>query len=118
MIDDFNFRCSVGKNGFSKDKKEGDNKTPIGTFKLGNIYFRKDRIKKLISKLKKIEIKKNMGWCDDPKSKNYNKLIKIKKNLKISYEKLFRKDNKYDLFILIKYNYKKTYKNKGAIFCI
>ena len=114
LIDDFNFRCSVGKNGFSKDKKEGDNKTPIGTFKLGNIYFRKDRIKKLISKLKKIEIKKNMGWCDDPKSKNYNKLIKIKKNLKISYEKLFRKDGKYDLFILIKYNYRKTYRNKGS----
>ncbi len=114
LIDDFKFRCSVGKSGFSKDKKEGDNKTPIGTFKLGNIYYRKDRIKKLISKLKKIKIKRNMGWCDDPKSKNYNKLIKIKKNLKISYEKLFRKDNKYDLFILIKYNYKKTYRNKGS----
>ena len=114
LIDDFNFRCSVGKNGFSKDKKEGDNKTPIGVFKLGSIYYRGDRIKKLISKLKKIKIKKNMGWCDDPKSKNYNKLIKIKKNLKISYEKLFRKDNKYYLFILIKYNYKKTYKNKGS----
>ena len=114
LIDDFKFKCSVGKNGFSKDKKEGDNKTPIGTFKLGNIYFRKDRIKKLISKLKKIEIKKNMGWCDDPKSKNYNKLIKIKKNLKISYEKLFRKDGKYDLFILIKYNYRKTCRNKGS----
>ena len=114
LINDFKFRCSVGKSGFSKDKKEGDNKTPIGTFELGNIYYRKDRIKKLISKLKKIKIKRNMGWCDDPKSKNYNKLIKIKKNLKISYEKLFRKDNKYDLFILIKYNYKKTYRNKGS----
>ena len=90
LIDDFKFKCSVGKNGFSKDKKEGDNKTPIGVFKLGSIYYRGDRIKKLISKLKKIKIKKNMGWCDDPKSKNYNKLIKIKKNLKISYEKLFR----------------------------
>ncbi len=114
LIDDFKFKCSVGKNGFSKDKKEGDNKTPIGIFKLGSIYYRKDRIKKLISKLKKIEIKRNMGWCDDPTSKNYNKLIKIKKNLKISYEKLFRKDSKYDLFILIKYNYKKTYRNKGS----
>ena len=40
-----------------------------------------------------------MGWCDDPRSKYYNRLIKIKKNLKIGYEKLFRKDNKYDLFI-------------------
>jgi len=114
LIDDFKFKCSVGKNGFSKDKKEGDNKTPIGVFKLGSIYYREDRIKKLISKLKKIKIKKNMGWCDDPKSKNYNKLIKIKKNLKISYEKLFRKDGKYDLFILIKYNYRKTCRNRGS----
>ena len=114
LIDDFKFKCSVGKNGFSRNKKEGDNKTPIGIFKLGNIYYRDDRIKKPISKLKSIKIKKNMGWCDDPRSKNYNKLIKIKKNLKISYEKLFRKDCKYDLFILIEYNYKKTYRNKGS----
>ena len=55
-----------------------------------------------------------MGWCDDPNSKFYNKQIKLKKNLKISYEKLYRKDNKYDLFILIKYNYKKIIKNKGS----
>ena len=104
LIDDFKFKCSVGKNGFSKDKKEGDNKTPIGTFKLGNIYFRKDRIKKLISKLKKIEIKKNMGWCDDPKSIKYNKevnRIKIKNS-----EKIFRKDHKYEAFIVINYNSK------------
>ena len=114
LIDDFKFKCSVGKNGFSRDKKEGDDKTPIGIFKLGNIYYREDRIEKPISKLKSIIIKRNMGWCDDPKSKNYNKLIKIKKNLKISYERLFRKDSKYDLFILIKYNYKKTYRNKGS----
>ena len=114
LIDDFKFKCSVGKNGFSRDKKEGDDKTPIGIFKLGNIYYREDRIEKPISKLKSIIIKRNMGWCDDPKSKNYNKLIKIKKNLKVSYEKLFRKDSKYDLFILIKYNYKKTYRNKGS----
>ena len=114
LIDDFRFKCSVGKSGFSRDKKEGDNKTPIGIFKLGSIYYREDKIKKPISKLNIIKIKKNMGWCDDPKSKNYNKLIKIKKDLKISYEKLFRKDSKYDLFILIKYNYEKTYRNKGS----
>ena len=55
-----------------------------------------------------------MGWCDDPNSKYYNKLIKIKKNLKLSYEKLYRKDSKYDLFILIKYNYRKVKKNRGS----
>ena len=55
-----------------------------------------------------------MGWCNDPNSKNYNKLIKIKKNLKSRYEKLYRKDYKYDLLILIKYNYKKVKRNKGS----
>ena len=114
LIDNFKFKCSVGKKGFSGSKKEGDLKTPKGIFDLGNIYYRQDRIEKPISKLKLIRIKKNMGWCDDPNSKKYNKLIKIKKNLKISYEKLFRRDNKYDLFILIKYNYDKIIKNKGS----
>ena len=114
LIDDFKFKCSVGKKGFSRNKKEGDLRSPRGIFNLGNIYYRKDRIKEPISKLKSICIEKNMGWCDDPNSKYYNKLINIEKNLKISYEKLFRKDNKYDLFILIKYNYNKIIKNRGS----
>ena len=97
-----------------KNKKEGDNTTPRGTFSLGDLYYRSDRIEKPITKLNTVIIRKNMGWCDDPKSKLYNKLIKIKKNSKLSYERLFRKDHKYDLLILIKYNYKKPIKSKGS----
>ena len=114
QIDGFRLKCCIGKNGTSKRKIEGDYKTPIGIFDLGNMYYRSDRIEKPVSKIKICKIKKNMGWCDDPKSKNYNKLIKIKKNFKSSYEKLYRKDSKYDLFMLIKYNYKKVKKNKGS----
>ena len=114
LFDDFNFKCSVGKKGFSKNKKEGDYKTPKGIFKLGNIYYRADRIQKPQSKLKLIKIKKEMGWCDDPKSKFYNKLVKIRKKSKFKYEKLFRKDYKYDLLLLIKYNYEKVIKHKGS----
>ena len=113
-VDDFKFRCCIGKNGKSKKKKEGDKKTPIGQFAVEDLYYRSDRVKKPLTNLKCVKIKKNMGWCDDPNSKHYNKLIKIKKNLKSSYEKLYRKDSKYDLFILIKYNYKKVKKNKGS----
>jgi L,D-peptidoglycan transpeptidase YkuD (ErfK/YbiS/YcfS/YnhG family) len=29
------------------------------------------------SKFKLIKITKKMGWCDDPKSKNYNQLINL-----------------------------------------
>ena len=114
LIDEFKFKCSVGKKGFSKNKKEGDLKTPAGIFELGKIYYRPDRIEKPLSMLQTTTIKKNMGWCDDPKSKYYNKLIKIKKNFKINHEKLYRKDNKYDIFILIKHNYKKVIKNQGS----
>ena len=54
-----------------------------------------------------------MGWCDNPKDKiRYNKLIKIKKNIKC--EKLFRKDNKYDFIIPISYNTKKIVPGKGS----
>ena len=114
LYDDFKFKCSVGKKGFNKNKREGDYTTPKGIFSLGNIYYRADRIEKPKSKLKTIAIKKEMGWCDDPKSQFYNKLIKIRKKPKFSYEKLFRKDFKYDLLILIKYNYEKVIKHKGS----
>ena len=114
LIDDFKFKCSVGKKGFTEKKIEGDLATPKGKYSLGNIYYRADRVKKPLSKLKSISIKKNMGWCDDPNSRFYNKLIKIKKRLKIRYEKLYRRDNKYDFFILIKYNYKNPVKFKGS----
>ena len=114
LYDDFKFKCSIGKKGSSNNKKEGDNKTPKGVFRLGNIYYRADRVKKPKSNLNTIIIKKNMGWCNDPNSKFYNKLIKIKKNLNFSYEKLFRTDSKYNLLIVIKYNCKKIIKNKGS----
>ena len=114
LFDDFKFKCSIGKKGSKRKKKENDGTTPKGLFNLGNIYYRADKVPKPISKIKKIIIKKNMGWCDDPKSKFYNKLIKTRENLSMSYEKLFRKDSKYDYLILIKYNYKKIKKNKGS----
>ena len=111
-FDDFKFKCCIGKNGLTKFKKEGDGKTPKGIFKIEHLYFRKDRIKKPLTKLKCIEIKRNMGWCDDVKNKKYNKLIKINKNC--SHEKLFRKDKKYDLLIPIKYNFNKIIPGKGS----
>ena len=113
QVDDFFFKCSVGKNGVSKNKIEGDQKTPRGVFEIGHLYYRKSRIKKIFSPLKLIGINKSMGWCDDANSKNYyNKLIKVNKNLK--HEKLFRKDNNYDLLIPIKYNFKKRILGLGS----
>ena len=105
QLDDFYFKCCIGKKGITKRKREGDYKTPLGTFTVEELFFRKDRIKKPKTLLKAKEIKQNMGWCDDIKHpKKYNQLIKI--NSKIKHEKLKRSDNKYDLLIPISYNRK------------
>ncbi len=95
----------------SSSKKEGDFTTPKGKFKFLNLFFRKDKIK-VKTKLKKIIIKKNMGWCDDISSKFYNRLIKLP--FRYKYEKLFRSDNIYDIFIVINYNTKPIRKKKGS----
>ena len=113
QVDDFYFKCSIGKMGKSRKKIEGDNKTPVGNFFLQDLYYRRDRITKPETKLKCIPIQKHMGWCNDTNHpKKYNKLITI--NNKISHEKLYRKDNKYDLLIPIKYNFDKVEINKGS----
>ena len=108
----YKLKCAIGKLGITKAKKEGDLGTPKGTFELGPIYYRKDRIKKIKCKIKKKIIKKNMGWCEDSRSKKYNKEIKFP--FKYSAEKLYRKDKIYDLFIDIKYNSCPVIKNKGS----
>ena len=69
IVDDFKFKCSIGKNGININKKEGDNCTPKGKFKIGTIYYRADKVKKPITKIKIKKIKKNMLWCNDPYSK-------------------------------------------------
>ena len=113
QVDDFYFKCCIGKNGLSSKKIEGDKKTPIGSFKIGNLHYRKDRVKLPKIKLKKFPIKPKMGWCDDINNhKKYNKLIRITKG--VHHEKLKRQDYKYDLLIPIKYNFKKRVLRKGS----
>ena len=113
LCEDFSFKCSIGKNGLTKRKIEGDKKTPIGTFNIGHLYFRKDRINKPQTSLRCIEIKDNMHWCNDAKyPKHYNKLINAFVNIKS--EKLKRKDYKYDLLIPIKYNFYKPIPGLGS----
>jgi len=112
QVDDFYFKCCIGQNGLTTKKVEGDNKTPIGLYALGPLYYRKEKFTSLSNKLKKIQNKKNMGWCDDVNSKLYNKPIKT--NTQFRHEKLYRNDRKYDLLIPIKYNFIKPKINKGS----
>jgi L,D-peptidoglycan transpeptidase YkuD (ErfK/YbiS/YcfS/YnhG family) len=106
------FRCALGKAGIQKKFKEGDKITPKGSYKILSIYYREDRIKKIKCSIRKIKITKQMGWCDDSKSKYYNKQIKVPS--KLSHETLYRKDNIYDVVCVINYNINPTLKEKGS----
>ena len=53
-----------------------------------------------------------MGWCDDPKSKFYNKLIRFP--FKYSAENLFRKDNVYDIILVLNFNTNPIIAKKGS----
>ena len=108
----YKLKCSIGKSGLTNFKKEGDLATPKGLFKLGLLYYRKDRIKSLKCKIKKRVIKKSMGWCNDSRSKKYNREIYFP--FKYSAEKLYRRDRIYDIFINIKYNHSPIIKEKGS----
>ncbi|MDA9078231.1 L,D-transpeptidase family protein [Pelagibacteraceae bacterium] len=108
----YKLKCALGKRGIGYKKKEGDLITPVGKYKINYILYRKDRIKKIYSKIRTIVIKKNMAWCDDPESKDYNKLIKLPSDF--SFEKLYKKENIYDIVLVLDYNMNPIIKNKGS----
>ena len=109
---DYKIKCSIGKRGLTLKKREGDLKTPLGNFKFNLLLYRKDRIKKINTKIKKKVIKKNFGWCDDPNSTNYNRLVKFP--FSQSAERLYLKKNIYDLILVINFNTKPIIKRKGS----
>ena len=108
----YKVKCAVGKRGIGNKKKEGDLITPKGRFKIKSILYRKDRISNLKSKIPKLTINKNMGWCNDPQSKQYNKLVRFP--FKASAEKLYRVDNIYDIILVLDFNSNPVSKNKGS----
>ena len=108
----FKSPCALGKAGIGEKKVVGDNITPKGNFRIVKVYYRKDRIKKIHTKFKLIKIKKNMGWCNDINSKNYNQQIKLP--TRFNHEKLYRKDSLYDIIVFINYNINPIVKNKGS----
>ena len=109
---DYKVKCAIGKRGIGIKKKEGDLITPKGRFKINEILYRPDKVKNLRTKLRKKMINKKMGWCDDPKSKKYNQLIKLPS--KFNFETLYRKDGIYDIIFILNFNTNPVKKNKGS----
>ena len=114
IIDDFIFRCCVGKSGLNSSKREGDYSTPKGLFSLKKLYFRKERVGMPKCRLNKKAIKKDMAWCDDPRHKKYNEEIKTQDI--DNKEKFYRIDHIYDYIISISHNEQKIPNKGSAVF--
>ena len=67
------YNISYGKNGYTLDKTEGDNKTPLGLFKLGPAFGFEDTT----FPYPYLKISENSYWVDDYKSCLYNKWAEI-----------------------------------------
>jgi L,D-peptidoglycan transpeptidase YkuD (ErfK/YbiS/YcfS/YnhG family) len=96
------WRCTVGAGGIREDKVEGDSATPVGEFPLRRIYYRNDLLVLPKVALPARPISKHDGWCDDPRSPSYNKLVHIPNEW--GAEKMWREDGLYDLVVVVGYN--------------
>ena len=106
------FKCLIGKNGITFNKKEGDLKTPKGTFNLRYVMYRADKIKKPKTKLPIFKIKKKHICCNNIEDSNYNKIFETN-NFDLG-ERLWRNDSIYDILIVIGYNHLPVIKGKGS----
>lgn len=95
-------KCALGKGGVSANKKEGDGATPLGSFPIRSIYYRPDAYSDIETKIKHNPITPESGWCDDPKSPDYNRFVTHPYDF--SAEKMWRDDGLYDLVVVLGHN--------------
>jgi len=96
------YKCALGKSGVSKNKREGDGATPVGTFPIREVFYRPDRVAKPKGQIPISKLKPNDAWSDDPKHDNYNKKVSMPHEGRI--ERLWRTDHAYDIIVVIGYN--------------
>ena len=96
------FPCALGRAGLIADKREGDGGTPIGRFPFRTLLYRADRVPHIETRLPARHIERSDGWCDDPASADYNRLIRLPHPAR--HEELWLADHLYDLVVVIGHN--------------
>jgi L,D-peptidoglycan transpeptidase YkuD (ErfK/YbiS/YcfS/YnhG family) len=95
-------RCALGRTGTTRDKREGDGATPVGSFALLQLFHRPDKGPRPRSLLPMRAIVRDDGWCDAPRDRAYN--TRVARPYPASHEEMWREDDMYDLVIDIDYN--------------
>lgn len=110
--------CRLGRKGFIAGDKgaEGDEKTPLGTYRLRWGFYRADKLPRPKMHTERPltwrEIKPEDGWCDDVQDPAYNRLIK--RPYAASHEPLWRADGAYDIILVMSHNDSPPVKGDGS----
>lgn len=108
----FRARCALGRGGFTDDKREGDEKTPLGRFALRRLWLRPDRFNTPKTGLPIAYISQKSGWSDDISAADYNR--PITRPSRFRHECLWRYDRLYDAVVELGYNDDPPVKNRGS----
>lgn len=106
------FDCTLGRTGVTIDKREGDGKTPIGTYPLRQVFYRADRVGRPETKLEVRELTPEVGWCEDPAHPDYNREVRLPHDSR--HDRMTRDDHVYDITVIIGYNDDPPQSGKGS----
>ena len=108
------FDCTLGRSGViaPEDKKEGDGKTPLGTYPLRLLLYRADRMEKPDTKLPVQILTAKTGWCEDAAHPDYNKQVTLPHHAVC--DRMMREDYLYDMTVIIGYNDAPPVAGKGS----
>ena len=103
------FPCLLGKNGRTHFKREGDGKSPVGRWKLGQLFYRPDKSLHVCGGKR---LKTTDGWCDATGHRLYNRPVTLP--FDASHEEMWRKDEAYDLVCLTSHNQRPRVQGLGS----
>ena len=93
---------ALGRSGIKANKREGDGGTPRGTFRLRRLWWRADLAPRPRTTLPTRPIRRDDGWCEDPKDRAYNRPVKVPEGS--AADRLWRADRLYDFIIELDHN--------------
>ncbi len=105
-------QCALGRSGCAFVKREGDGATPIGSWKIEQVLYRADRVRRPQTRLPMRHIKPDDGWCDDPEDRNYNRAVRLPYAGR--HERLYRDDHVYDIVLILEHNRRPRMRNGGS----